>query len=473
MTIYAAPASDIEYFANEIPGFLISGDGGVSLEFTLSHAGNEIYSQTYLYGGETVTIAYIAAMVMDSLVAGLVPYTFTWTLTTDGGAPLTGSFMAKRPGNIIVDSEPETGKLYFQKNIPDILLSKDGYNSVLFDLKKGETVILSEIYTYDIDGKIRIRNLYEVIEKYFSSDSVIDMPGTTNIADSLALEFSYTITQDVQTHDIAFTVLKCDAEITADASEWTAANFLTRCYLEKRTAKSRNEYLSFLMKNAYGEVTINYKAIYLLEGVRTEIIGTLGTIAQQTGDLNVATFNASIHRIMTVSGLVNFTEVLQYDIWLTGTGMITNIYSFLVDNTPYRNTKSFVFINCFGVLESWTSTGTGSNKKTAEYNLGNIDNHYRKITQDFYSEKTCNSGFLWETEMEWIDDLIKSFNVILYSQDITQNEEITLIGVDKNDTESNILQAFAFGYRRAKNLHTLFANAAKNISDFTFDQTFN
>ena len=341
----------------------------------------------------------------------------------------------------------------------------------VFELKKGTEVILTESYLYGADHKLRIRNIYEIIEKYFNSDSEISEPGTTNISTGLSLDFTINIITP-GSHIIAFKVLKCDADITADAAEWTAANFLTRCYREKRTAKSRNEYLSFLMKNSYSTVTINYKVIYILDGVRTEIIGTLGTIAQQVGDNNVATFNASIHRIMVAAGLVNFTEVIQYDIWLTGTGLLTNVYTFLVDNTPYRNSKSFVFVNCFGVLETWTATGLAETKKAMEYNLGNIENHYRKITQDFYAEKQCNSGYLSEAEMDWIDDFIKSFSVINYSQDITQNEEITLISVDKTDTEANVLQAFLFNYRKAKNLHLAFMNAAKNISDYTLDQTF-
>jgi len=188
----------------------------------------------------------------------------------------------------------------------------------------------------------------------------------------------------------------------------------------------------------------------------------------------VVTFNVSINRILTVAVLPLDTEVLQYDIWIAGIGLTTNVYTYLVDTTPYRDQKSFVFINSFGVLETYTATGRTDNKKTAEYNLANIDNHYRKITQDFVAEKTLNSGHLSETEMEWIDDLLLSYNVSVYTPGTSgADEEITLTAIEKTDTDANELHSFTYNYRRAKNNHLQFLNAAKGIFDATFDQSFN
>jgi hypothetical protein len=369
-------------------------------------------------------------------------------------------------------SEPANNGLYFQQNIPDIVLAQNNASTyVLFEFKQGSNVIIYERYDYDAAGKIHIRNIFEIVEKWFNTDSSILLPGTTNIASNLAIPFTYTITEAATTHTVAYTAIKCDAEMTVDATQWTAKNFLTRCFREKRTAKARTEYLSFLMLASYSTVTINYKIVFLLNDVATEATGTLGTIAQQT-NYKVATFNASIYRVMMAAGLNNLYTILQYDIWLTGTGLTTNFYSFMVDNQHYRNNSSFVFINCFGVLESFTATGVIDTKKEMEYNLANIDGHYRKITQDFYAEHQCYTGFQYEEEMDWLDDFIKSFAVLRYYPDTTLNTEITLISVDKQDTNANELQAFIFNYRKAKNIHLAFANAAKNISEYTFDQTF-
>jgi len=354
---------------------------------------------------------------------------------------------------------PEVNEIYFQKNIPDIILKKtnDTHDSKVFTLKVSGITILTENYTYDSEGYIYVRNLGSIIEKYFTPELLI-LPVTIKFDDGVFVD-----TKD-------FKAIKCDADMLFTASSWTATNFLTRAYREKRTAKSRNEYLSFLQKLAFGSVTVNYKAYYLVDSVVTEKTGVMQTIAASAGD-QVTTFNASLDALLTAAVLAIDTTVLQYDIWLTGTAFETAKYTFLIDYTPYRNFKHFVFVNCFGVLETFTTTGLTVNKKTNEYNLGNIDNHYRKITQDFVSEKTCNSGYLSDAEMEWIDDFIKSYTIGLYTS-IGISEEITLVGVDKQDSEANELQAFSFGYRRANNNHLQITNASQGVFDERFDEIF-
>lgn len=361
---------------------------------------------------------------------------------------------------MLVNQEPADNGLYFQKAIPDIILEKNGADtSVLFELKKGADVILLEKYVYDVANIIRIRNIGEVVEKYLSIEN-------------LMLGFSYTITDGATVHTRAFTAMKCDAEISVDANTWTAKNFLTRCP-DKRTTKSRNEYLSFLQKLSYGAVTVNFQLFYVIDGQYGSMTNVLPVIAASAGDV-VTTFNASAMAVLNVTGLPTNTELLRYDIWLTGTGLETYRYTFMVDNMLYRYRQNFVFVNCFGVLETFTATGISDNKKTAEYNLGNIENHYRKISQDFISEKKLNSGFLSSYEMEWIDDLLRSYDVATYIPGSTgANTQVTLTEVDKTDTDANELQAFTFSYRNSKNNHTVFLELARGIFDFTFDNTFN
>lgn len=381
-----------------------------------------------------------------------------------------------------VTQQPEANKLYFQKSVPDILIVQNNtIESILFELKITDTLILSEKYLYDSNGKIQIRNLWEVLEKYLSENNLIQ-------------EFNYLITEThitpiveeivndetiytggdlvTETESKNFSIIKCEAEMETEASTWTAQNFLTRAYREKRTAANRNEFLSFLQLPAQGAITPHFKIVSLQNNTVTETTGTLAEIATKAMP-TIITFNSSIGAALTAARLPTSTVVIQLNIWLTGTGLTTNVYTYLVDNNRYRNSKNFAFVNCFGVPETFTATGTTHNKKTNEFGMGNIDNHYRKISQDFVSEKSCNSGFLSEMEMEWTDDFIKSYIVALYTQGTGLTEEITLVGADKTDTEANTLQSFTFGYRTAKNNHLEFRNAVNGIFDITFDQTYN
>ena len=359
-----------------------------------------------------------------------------------------------------VTQEPTLNSLYFQKNIPDIILTKNSVDtSVMFELKRGDNTILQETYVYDANDSIRIRNLFEIVEKYLNSENLL-------------LDFSYIITEGATTHESTFKVLKCDAFMTVEAEVWTKLNFLTRSFLEKNTSKSRNEYLSFLQKSAYAAVTVHYKIFYQTGSTVSDKSGELTTIAASVSD-KVTTFNASISGVMMAAELESSVDVIRYDIWLTGTDFETYVYTFLIDSMPYRYRTNFVYENAFGVLETFTATGITNNDKKAEFNQGNIENNYRKVSQDFIVEKTCKSGYLSAEEMEWTDDFVKSYNVGLYTPGVTgMSEEITLVSIEKNGTNGNTLQAFSFTYRSARNIHLSFANASRGIFDDTFDETF-
>lgn len=259
-----------------------------------------------------------------------------------------------------------------------------------------------------------------------------------------------------------------------NAGTFAADNFLTRLPREKRTATNRNEYLSFIHFDNYGSVIVKYKAYYISSsGVYTDKTGNFLTIAAGTGDRYI-TFNASLAAVRTAAALPT-EEILQYDLWFTESALSiqSNAFTFLPDPNHYRDKKYFVFENSFGVLETFTAAGTTENKISNEYNLANIQSRYRKTTQDFVSEKTCNTGFLSTDEMEWLNDLLLSYNVGFYLPGVSGiSEELTLTGHDKTDTDENVLQAFKFNYRRAKNNHLQFAAAAAGIFDTTFDSTF-
>ena len=273
-----------------------------------------------------------------------------------------------------------------------------------------------------------------------------------------------------------FSAYRCEADMPSDvnAGIFVEQNFLTRLPREKRTATNRNEYLSYIHFGLYANVIVKYKAYYISDGIYSNKEGDFLTIASGDGDRYV-TFNASIAALRTAAALPT-EEILQYDLWFTeaAESIDSNVFSFLVDYNHYRNKFHFVFENSFGVLETFTATGLTESKISNEYTLANIQSHYRKTSQDFVSEKTCNSGFLSSDEMEWINDILLSYNVGTYTPGMSGiSEEITLTGNEKTDTDENTLQAFKFSYRRAKNNHLQFVAAALGIFDSTYDQTYN
>lgn len=376
--------------------------------------------------------------------------------------------------------------LVFEKNIPDLVIEAgDGELQFGFKLKIGSTVVLEEEYKFDADGFATIRRLDEIISAYFAAKTTVEsgLVITTGLLVNAQIAFDTNAQSngDDEFHPAleygwSFSAIRCEADMPTglNAGTFAAENFLTRLPREKRTATNRNEYLTFIHFDNYGSVIVKYKAYYISStGVYTDKTGNFLTVAAGTGDRHI-TFNASLAAVRTAAALPT-EEILQYDLWFTESALEiqSNAFTFLPDPNHYRDKKYFVFENSFGVLESFTAIGTTENKISNEYNLANIQSRYRKTTQDFVSEKTSSTGFLSTDEMEWLNDLLLSYNVGFYLPGISGiSEELTLTGHEKTDTDENLLQAFKFNYRRAKNNHLQFAAAAAGIFDTTFDTTF-
>lgn len=356
-----------------------------------------------------------------------------------------------------ITEQPITGQLYFQKNIPDVMMVKSGSELFAnFVLSVDGVQVLNEKYFFDYANNIRIRNISEVVEKYFAVEKSL-------------LNVSYTVIVGSDSTTVNIKVLKCESDMgELNAGTWCNTNFLTRAGTTKRTAINRNEYLSFLQKSAYGTVSIHAKVTFN-NGLIVENQAVLKTIQAAASDC-ITTFNASL---ATVQSLSSGFEIYQYEIWLTGSNFESVHYKFQPDYSIYRDKAYLVFVNAFGVLETFTPTGRKDTKKSAEYGLGNIENQYQKATQNFIVEHTINSGYLSELEMNWIDDLLISSDVALYAPGNNgMKEEITLTNVDKIDTQANELQAFRFEYRKSIVSNIQFVSVARRIFDNTFNPSF-
>lgn len=375
---------------------------------------------------------------------------------------------------------PAQWQLYFHTSIPDILCIKDGVSEgVAFALKVRGVLVLEERYTWDTNGKIRVRNLGDIVEKQLDSTATVDRADVVSYLWNATPIVEFTFTENSTLYVGNFIACQCDVELgNASDSTWAARNFLTRCFGSKRTALNRKETLSYLQKDTDNYLYLVAKITYLANGTITEKQGNLmlfGHAPNTTYNHLIATLNTSLSFVLNQLGLPHIIEVLNYQVWVSANsngspGLPGNAYTYLVDATPYRENLNFLFLNAFGTLETFTATGLKTTEKTAEYNLANIDNHYRKITQDFKSEQTCNSGFLTENEMQWADDLVRSYTVAIVNGNATT--QITLTKVNKNDTQANVLQGFTFSYQVAKHKNFVFSGKRTGIFSAPFNNTF-
>lgn len=370
-----------------------------------------------------------------------------------------------------ISQQPVAGNLYFQNSIPDIVCENPGSETVLsFELKYNSELILSEDYEFDTVGVVRIRDLKTICAMYLENNSTVVATDLASISGLVGL-FTVVITCGTVTISFEFSVLKCDAQMPAglDAGTWTDKNFLSRSYLQKRTAINRQEYLSFLSKQKWGQLTLNYKITYQSDSI-AEKSGTLITIPSAEGIIH--TMNVSLLKLMAAAEL-DAERVLTYEVWMSGTDLESNHYTFFPDYSVYRDKTNLIFINSFGVLETFTATGRIPVKKTQDISLANIEGRYRKTTQYFVAEKTIYTGHISKMEFDWLDDLLLSYSTGLYTPGTSgMSEEITITSIDVNDTGANDLKSFSFTYKNAENNHLNFAVSARGIFDETFDETF-
>ena len=290
------------------------------------------------------------------------------------------------------------------------------------------------------------------------------------------IEDSYITMRTPLTSNFEFEVLRCEIDMPASVmpNVFVPNNFLTRLPREKRTGTNENEYLSFLHQPIDGAVNVRYKMYYLDGVVVHEETGVLLNIAATTAK-EIVTFNASVAMVRALSAHPT-AYIYSYDLWVEKIELdtTTNVFTMLMADIGHRNKVRFVFENSFGVLETFTATGSSSTKKTVDFGFGNIQNKYKKIAQYYITETSQNSGFLTPEEMDWIDDLLLSYNVAIYMPGVSgAQEEIVIIAVDKVDDNSNTMNAFNFTYRPAKNNMLQFTAAAKGIFDDTFNDSFN
>ena len=69
---------------------------------------------------------------------------------------------------MITIRRPEDSAYYFSQNIPDFILQKEGGDddTISFELKINGNSIFTEIYTFDTNGIIAIRDIASIVNKY-------------------------------------------------------------------------------------------------------------------------------------------------------------------------------------------------------------------------------------------------------------------------------------------------------------------
>ena len=380
---------------------------------------------------------------------------------------------------MITIRRPEDSAYYFSQNIPDFILQKEGGDddTVSFELIINGSSIFTEIYTFDTNGIIAIRDIASIVNKYLHFSDELPEQNQYHVIENfnaVAIVTScYGPESMPDNSSTTYTAIYCNTDMRVDDVQYfLKKNFLTNLQRVKYTSISRKEYLSLFTFENKGIYTINFRLFLQQPTIIAELTADLGEYRDDQG-YKAVTFECSLALVLEALQLSNtdIVNVLYYDIWVEYRDGETLYYRYMVDQEYYKTTNHFLFFNSFGMAETFTATGNTNTKSIAEYTFGNIQHTYRKLQQNYKKETNVSTGILTEKEMIWLDDFFMSSVVALYNAFTGIVDEYVITDIDKEEKTANEIQFASFTMRRAKNIHSVSLKSF-GVFDNTFNPTF-
>ena len=375
---------------------------------------------------------------------------------------------------------PEDRAYYFSQNIPDFILQKEGGDddTISFELNINGSNIFTEIYTFDTNGIIAIRDISSIVNKYLSYTDELPEQNHSLVTENRHTVASVTYVWGPESmpdnSETTYTAIYCNTDMRVDDVQYfLKKNFLTNLQRVKYTSISRKEYLSFFAFGSKDVYRIDVRLFLQQPSIVTELTAVYGMLYREGQGDKAVTFECSLARVLEALQLSNtdIVNVLHYDIWVECIDGETFYYRYMVDHEYYKTTNHLLFFNSFGMAETFTATGNTNTKSIAEYTFGNIQHTYRKLQQNYKKETTVLTGILTEIEMIWLDDLFMSSVVALYNAFTGIVDEYVITEIDKEEKTANEIQFASFTMRRAKNIHSVSLKSF-GVFDNTFNPTF-
>lgn len=284
---------------------------------------------------------------------------------------------------------------------------------------------LSETYTADADGQIRINDLGELALCYFDNlPVVLD-----------ASEVAYTTT-DYQVK-IEANIYNSDGELqTTFAQKF----FYSNC---RTNIDEPYKYAGFLGRHrrckvrTEQSVNVGYfnrgQSLFLGIAYKGQWIELAYPALIQDGylhvrNLNVATVLAKL-KADTKDDTLTLDDISYYIAYLKLEGSVVDAIQFDVDRRYFPALTHFVYYNCFGVPDTLYFTGRDERSSEMDATFAKLQRKYRKINTGYNIYHGVNTGFITETLRDCVEDLVNSDTVYLYDSS-GLGEQITVTEVD-------------------------------------------
>lgn len=306
--------------------------------------------------------------------------------------------------------------------------------SFSFVLSKGNTRLLSSVYTPGTDGYVTI-DIRDIVESQLSF--LMKDITTPYEQPDLAADFTAVIGDK----NITFRVLRCGVDrFSGSAETFLKANFLTWQPQVKKVTYYSPEYLTY-----YAVISsyVKVKAYFTDdEGKVTEEVKQLATL----GEKRAYTIPVQYAVIMALfeSRLPSF-----YDVWVEdGSGSrLTYVQRYVAGNILSEQEQWILFENSLGGMDTFRAYGQLDFLAEHTHNIAEIDDISEEYRVDTERKFQKNTGYLDNRERQWLVDFLPSKQKYIYNQ--TYLRRIVVIEDNTSYTDKELPSSYTFTYRYA------------------------
>lgn len=305
---------------------------------------------------------------------------------------------------------------------------------VLFTVTLNAVQIISETYSPDSSGKIKVKDLGDMAMIYFANNDLSLSPGIDGQAVSLSVSLkegsNAAVTKTV-------VIYRSDVYFSGSISVSQLKQIPLSRSNVKITGLGRKEFISF-----YGGVTV--KAYVLFKSTTSDDALTV--------DIATIADDSKFHRLdvspSAIAALVSKAEsdLIYYNIYSSETALIR----FYVDQKNYPNQTTFVFRNSFGAQESFTCIRPVITDSKWTRETGMIDSFNVSTRRSQEAKKTVNTGFVSDKLLNVIDDLLTSENVSIVDESGSLQKVVILDEKYSSTTSKDELNSVDITYRIAR-----------------------
>lgn len=279
----------------------------------------------------------------------------------------------------------------------------------LFYLPGNTRSSMTEYYSPDNSGVVRINDLGEVALSFFDSLPI-------NFVDECTEEYS--IVMEAQIFDAAggrlngfsqkFYYSNCRTSIE---SPYKYRGFLSR-HRRRKIRVDQAHFIGFFLNGQQLGIGVSYR------------YGSKAKWAEFLVDMTDSGYlyyrNLSVDAIVALlqsrTGLdLDPDDIFYFIVYLKADGEVVDAMQLDVDRTHYQAISHFVYRNCFGVPDTLQFVGKDTRTSEMVATYVNIQKKYRKINTQYNIFHDINTGYINDTLRDCVEDLVTSDAVYLYN----------------------------------------------------------